>query len=179
MKPPLTSTHTHPVIACVNSNHMLQRVSKYVIMYPYSEYGKEVYRARDGRKGCRLLHARTSSRDTTVQARKCNEAATSRETARVQGGRNLAYQQGRICTVHEVSEECLSQREKQLTLSVAGSTPTVSEALSVDPCSSYRWEPLVQSHCVLFYPCQEGKSRTRGGRREYTNAIYGSDAAVV
>jgi hypothetical protein len=135
MKPPLTS---HTLSSCENSNRALQRVTKCVIMYPYSEYGKEVYRARNGRKGCRLLHARTSSRDTTVQARKCNEAATSRKTTRIQGGRNLAYQQGRICTVHEVSEERLSpQRGKQLTLSVAERMPNCFQHLSIHSCLSY------------------------------------------
>jgi hypothetical protein len=111
--------------------------TKYATMIPYSEYGKEASRARYGRTKGGILHARTGCRTAATQTRQRNQDAPTRGDAWVQSGGSLAYQQRRICTVHEVSEECLSEQGEQVTLSVAGSTPNVSQALSVDPCSRY------------------------------------------
>src|SRR5258708_5189270 len=109
--------------------------TRYATMTPYAEYGKEASRARYGRTKGGILHARTGCSNSATENRQRNQDAPTRSDARLQSGRSLAYQQRRICTVHGVSEECLSEQGEQVTLSVAGSTPNVSQALSVDPAT--------------------------------------------
>lgn len=160
MKPPLTSAHTHPIYLTQRTQHAT------IHTYPLKG-GTHDYHAGQ------VLDTQGGGRPLQSVRRNCQEVYQTEEAASNPVWRSTTYLGFGLAGVHREAEQ-KSSRINSFILSVAGSTPTVSEALSVDPCSSYRWEPLVQSHCVLFYPCQEGKSRTRGDRRVLYKMPYGN-----
>lgn len=133
--------------ARINSNYILQNVTECVMISPYSEYGKEVNRARYG-KGERsgLLHAVSSGRDATARSGKCNAVAASRQASRVQDWGSLAHQQSGICTVLRNSEERLSERK----LTSVGSTKIVTCS-----CSGPKWQSLADATCCNYHTPQQ------------------------
>jgi hypothetical protein len=188
MKPPLTS-HTHPSI--VSRNYVLPYVATCgnVIKCPQNTchmainmlqlpYGNE----RETNDGRRVTSASQRAWMEPLQAQAPRTGILL--CSKVEARRNLHHFTNQVANPHhrgstEENTGFLRGKENEITLSVAERMPNCFQHLSIHSCLSYRWEPLVQSHFVLFYPCQEGKSRTSGDRREYTNAIYGSEAAVV
>ena len=105
------------VATCCISNHRLQFKHKYVILLPYSEYGKEVYRARHDRTKGELLHDGASCRNVATHTGKRGPASTEGGNARSQSRGYVADQQKGVRTVHGNSEERLPGKGKLTTLS--------------------------------------------------------------
>lgn len=133
------------------------------IISPYSEYGKEVNRARDGRTDKRvrgLLDAGRGCRGIATQAGYSDEVDTSEKASSLQSGRLLAHRQGRVRTVHEDSEE-YSVRPGKLTDSLSA---TGRPAL--DDCNPIK-ASLVSSCCLfsLYHDTQRETTRNNAVQR--------------
>jgi hypothetical protein len=195
MKPPLTS-HTHPSI--VSRNYVLPFVAicgsmllNHTAFHDLTELMLICYTKRDAWSCVKgghfdsygLSNCRGGSNRTQVLHRDGQTDVAQTSTPRLQAWERVADRQVRVREVETSKEKSVSGASRELdNLSV----PSVAHLLQKkfpatmqQAVKHYRWKPLVQSHFVLFYPCREGKSRTWGDRREYTNAIYGSEAAVV